>query len=181
MEKNRWQHYSRRKPKIAALENETKVKSDIQAKAVLFVQNTEDSALANQIKEMIQTLKPWTGINLKVVERAGDKIQDLLHRSNPWEDEICGRKSCHPCLSSMKSDERVVKNCTKRSVIYETWCQTCLRKEEKKLQRKYDIFEEPLGIENLYGGIIQKKKTMKRKLAETKVDEILKFRYIGEV
>ena len=134
--KCRWQHYRKKKPKIAALEKEIEIKGDIEAKAVLFIQNTKDSLLANQVREMIQSLKPWTGINLKVVERAGDKIQDLLHKSNPWEDKDCERKSCHPCLSSSKSDESEFKSYTKRSIIYETWCRTCLSKDEKKLRRK---------------------------------------------
>ena len=178
--KCRWQHYRKKKPKIAALEKEIEIKGDIEAKAVLFIQNTKDSLLANQVREMIQSLKPWTGINLKVVERAGDKIQDLLHKSNPWEDKDCERKSCHPCLSSSKSDESEFKSCTKRSIIYETWCQTCLSKEEKKLRRNRDIFEEEIGLENLYKEGQEKKKGKKRKVTDTKVEEILKFRYIGE-
>ena len=51
----------------------------------------------------------------------------------------------------MKSDDSVFKNCTKRSIIYETWCQTCLIKEKRKLLREYDVFgEENIDIENLY-------------------------------
>ena len=149
-EKSRWQRYRRRKPRIAALENETRIKGEIEAKAVLIVQNTKDSVLANQIIDMIQKLKPWTGINLKVEERAGDKIQDLLHKNNPWEDQDCERKSCHLCISSTKSDESVLKSCTKRSIIYETWCETCLSSEKKKLRKSYDIFSESLGIDKLY-------------------------------
>ena len=179
-EKSRWKHYKRRKPRIAALENETRIKGEIEAKAVLFVQNTKDSVLANQIRDMIQKLKPWTGINLKVVERAGDKIQDLLHKSNPWEDQDCERKSCHTCISSTKSDESVFKSCTKRSIIYETWCETCLSSEKKKLRKSYDIFSEPLGIDKLYSNSGQIDTVRKRKVAELKQEEILKFRYIGE-
>ena len=71
-----------------------------------------------------------------------------------------------------------------QSVTYETWCQTCVNKEEKLIRKKYDIFEESLDIDKLYG---DKKKKMnlnerekKRKLAETSDKEIVKFKYIGE-
>ena len=58
--KDRWQHYRKRKPKIAALEDESIITGNVAAKAVLFVQNTKDSELACKIRELIQTLKPWT-------------------------------------------------------------------------------------------------------------------------
>ena len=103
-----------------------------------------------------------TGINVKVVERAGDKIQDLLHKSNPWEDQDCERKSCPTCESSSKSDKCEFKDCSKRSVVYETWCQTCVNKEEKEMMRKYDIFDEELGIEGLFLNRNNKKKNEKK-------------------
>ena len=53
--------------------------------------------------------------------------------------------------------------------------------------RKYDIFDEELGTEGLFLNRNNKKKNeksdekaSKRKLQETKKDEILKFKYIGE-
>ena len=54
--------------------------------AVLFVPFTNGSGLAKKIRETVQQLKPFTKIHLKVVERAGRKVIDTLHRSNPWEN-----------------------------------------------------------------------------------------------
>ena len=120
------------------------------------------------------------------MERAGDKIQDLLHKSNPWEDQDCLRKSCPTCSTSLKSDKCEFKSCSKRSVVYETWCQTCVIKEEKELRRKYDVFEERLDLDKLYAdkkvtNSNSKRETgMKRKIEGMGQDEILKFKYIGE-
>ena len=57
----------------------------------MFVQYTENSELANRVRNVIAQLKPWTGINFKIVERVGEKLEDLLHKSNPWEDSDCNR------------------------------------------------------------------------------------------
>ena len=48
---------------IIALEKELEVRQP--AKAVLFVQYTKNSELAGQIKEMIESLRPWTRIGMK--------------------------------------------------------------------------------------------------------------------
>ena len=101
-DKKRWHHYEKKKERIVALEKEIMPTSP--AKAVLFVQYTENSGLAGQIRELVNSLKPWTGIGLKIVERAGDKL-DILHKSNPWSDEDCERNSCPTCRTSCESDE----------------------------------------------------------------------------
>ena len=78
------------------------------------------------MKKIIQELRPWTGLNLKVVERGGQKLQDLLCKSNPWDNTDCGRKDCFTCISTTKSAKPKFSNCYQKSVVYETWCQTCL-------------------------------------------------------
>ena len=126
---------------------------------------------------MLNKLKPWTWIGIKVVERAGDKIQDLLHKSDPWEDEDCNRKSCPTCQTSTESDENPFKSCTKRSIVYQTWCKTC----EKKENREKDVFEESeLGIENLFDEKKEEKVSMKRKVMDRNKTGKEKFIYIGE-
>ena len=88
--------------------------------AVLFLPYTHGSELAKRVREAIQILKPFTKINLKVVERAGRKLVETLHKSNPWENSLCERKSCLPCTSSKKEMDESVRNCKKRSIIYQT-------------------------------------------------------------
>ena len=132
--KNKWHHYSKKHAPIEALEKvETK---DAPPQAVLFVQFTENSELASRIRDVIQKLKPWTGINLKVIERVGEKLEDLIHQSNPWENVDCNRVDCFTCQSSARSEDMKFKSCKKRSVVYQTWCQTCL--DIKKLNDKPD-------------------------------------------
>ena len=77
-------------------------------------------------------------------------------------------------------EESPFKDCTKRSVIYQTWCKTCLRKEEKKK----DIFEEEtVGIAELFNKQRYKKEndgTKKRKMMYNNAKEKKMFMYIGE-
>ena len=122
--KSKWSHYNKKHAPIEALEKVEQ--KDAPPQAVLFVQFTENGELASRIREVIQKLKPWTGINLKVIERVGEKLEDIIHKSNPWENSDCKREDCFTCLSSSKCDEPNYKNCQKRSVVYQTWCQTCL-------------------------------------------------------
>ena len=74
-------------------------------KAVLFVPNTVDSALANEIRENVQSLRPWTAINIKIVERAGEKLQDILCKSNPWGSQDCKRENCFSCEAATKFED----------------------------------------------------------------------------
>ena len=134
-------------------------------KAVIFVPFTVDSKLAKEIRNVIQSLKPWTGIELKVVERAGERLEEILHKSNPWENADCERDICKPCESSSKSENPSFKNCKKRSVVYRTYCNTCKVNEIKKLS------EHETG---------ENKNEKKRKRGEREIDNIKLFTYIGE-
>ena len=70
-------------------------------------------------------MKPWTNIGVKVVERAGQRIEDILHKSDPWEKRDCERENCALCITSVENEKIPFANCTKRSVIYMTWCESC--------------------------------------------------------
>ena len=56
------------------------VKYDDIPKSVLFVQHTPESQLAKEIRKLINDLKLWTKIGINVVERAGERVQDILNR-----------------------------------------------------------------------------------------------------
>ena len=50
---------------------------------VLFLQFTKLSELAKQVREKLETFKCISSIRLKVVEKTGETIEDILHKSNP--------------------------------------------------------------------------------------------------
>ena len=81
----------RRKEKISS---EDKYQSQSKAKAVIFTPFTTNSELAKSLREAEVRLESLTGYKLKVVERAGSRLEDVLHRMNPWREEDCGREMC---------------------------------------------------------------------------------------
>ena len=141
------------------LEKENKGEKEEMPKSILFVQHTENSILAKNIRKLILELKPWTRLAIKVVERAWDRIEDLLHKSNPWEEKDCNRSDCLPCITSSKDENSRYKNCMRRSVIYKTWCKNCRKTNEDRINK------EDIG-------------TNKRKIEETIERE--DYEYIGE-
>ena len=160
--KNKWSHYRKRKEPIRELEKDIEEKKLCPPKAVIFVPNTVDSRLANEIRETVQNLRPWTSLNLKVVERAGEKLQDILCKSNPWGSQDCKRDGCFTCEVATKIEGCSFKNCRQRSIIYETWCETCKKRKQKELKENKE-------------NIDKEKKRIREHEKENSV-----YRYIGE-
>ena len=98
---------------------------------MIFEEHTKNSEVAKELRKMIQTIKPWTQMNVKIVERVGQKLQDILCKSDPWDNTDCKRSNCLSCESVVIDDKLEFKSCFKRSVVYQTWCDTCLKKKEK--------------------------------------------------
>ena len=103
-----------------------------QVKSVIFVPHTPGSALAKNMREGEIMLEKTTGYKMKIVERAGDSLENLLHRSNPWAGADCGREMCLLCESKQTHKSIENQNCHKRNVVYEMWCETCRQADEKE-------------------------------------------------
>ena len=59
-------------------------KMEVEIKAVMFIPFTTGSKLANNLREAAEKLGSMTGYRLKLLEKAADKLADLLTKSNPW-------------------------------------------------------------------------------------------------
>ena len=107
--------------------------------SVIFVPHTERSELAKRWRLRLEQFEKVGSIKIKVVERAGSKVVDLLHKSNSWEDLDCEREVCLICASCVGTEKR--GKCKKRNIVYETYCITC--------QKKYELEK---GLEELENG-----------------------------
>ena len=58
---------------------------------VIFLQHTLHSELAKNIRKRLQDIEKVCKIKIKVVERTGDKVVDLLHKSDAWSSQDCMR------------------------------------------------------------------------------------------
>ena len=105
--------------------DKSKKRGKSKIKAVMFVPYTHGRRLAKKLREAEISLEELTGYRLKIVERGGRKLEDLLHRSNPWEGKDCERQNCLPCQTKLVTGKYSNQSCSKRSAVYETWCKNC--------------------------------------------------------
>ena len=108
---------------------------------VLFVPYTAEGELARSYREAEKELGKQTGIKLKIVEKSGTKLVDLLHRSDPWQGRDCERPLCLLCTTKQATGKRMRQDCTQRCIIYETWCLTCEERDRKEVE-DMDIGED---------------------------------------
>ena len=72
-------------------------KPRVEPVSVIFVPQTRFGALASKLKQDEVALTQITGEKLKVTERSGTTVEQLLISSNPWQAGDCGRESCLVC------------------------------------------------------------------------------------
>ena len=78
----------------------------------------------------LDTLKKLGKFKIKLIERAGNRLIDILHKSNAWRKLYCNRDDCIIC--STKDSKK--GSCRPRNVLHETYCITC--KKEKEAREK---------------------------------------------
>ena len=72
-------------------------------KAVMFIPYTPFGGLLGKVREAEDRLHKLTGYRLKLVERSGSKLEDLLTTNNPWQGQDCGRLQCLLCSTKQKT------------------------------------------------------------------------------
>ena len=79
-------------------------------KAVMFVPCTKDSDLYRELREAENTILERTGAKLKMVERCGGKLMDILTTPDPWRGKDCMREECLLCTTKSKTEKTYKKN-----------------------------------------------------------------------
>ena len=106
-----------------------KAEQKTEVSTVLFVERTWNGELARRLKLAEAGISELTGDRVKVVEKSGTTLKDLLHQSNPWAGQDCGREDCMICE---KGDERS-GDCKRRNITYRTFCLPCAAIGKKSL------------------------------------------------
>ena len=96
-------------------------KMGAEVKAVMFVPFTVGTKLAKNLRDAEEKLGSMTGYRLKLVEKAGDKLEDLLTKSNRWQGMDCGRQGCLLCETKQKTESNQSQDCHTRNLVNETW------------------------------------------------------------
>ena len=114
--------------------NNQETASKNKTKAVLFVPYTNGSVLAKRLREAEENLLHSTGYKLKIVERGGSKLEDLLHKSDPCQGQDCERQGCLLCSTKLITGRNMKQECSKRNLLYETYCITCKERDMEKFK-----------------------------------------------
>ena len=86
--------YRKRKRKQKRYGENSKGEISNKIQAVIFVQHTPFSEMAKRMRKKLDSLEKLGKIKMKLVERAGNKMVDVLHKSNAWSEMDCSRDYC---------------------------------------------------------------------------------------
>ena len=74
---------------------------------VFFCPRTANGQLATKLREEKMTISKQSGYRIKIVERGGSKLSELLTKSDPFGGSKCGRGFCAPCSTKEQSNKWV--------------------------------------------------------------------------
>ena len=76
---------------------------------------TNDSNYKKNVEKLVQKHK----LRIRVVERAGQTVKQVLQRSDPFQKMKCEREDCFICRNDIPI------NCRERGVCYQLQCSIC--------------------------------------------------------
>ena len=95
---------------------------------------TSNSNLARDLREKETELEKITGDKMKIVERSGRKLEDILTHNDPWKGADCKRPNCFLCNTKTLTGKDLKKDCTKRNILYEIRCLTCEHEQKEHIE-----------------------------------------------
>ena len=96
------------------------------------------------MREVLQRLEGVVQFKVKVAERTGSKMKDILSNTNPWAGAHCGQIGCITCNQSTED----MPDCTKRSLVYENICLKC----NPDAAKKGPLLKQNMDIPSVYVG-----------------------------
>ena len=88
--------------------------------SVVFVPCTTGETLKKAYEEKIAE----SSFKIKVIEKSGKKLSDILHKKDPFKEGNCGRTDCFVCTSGGRG------NCEKENVTYRIRCEEDCKKKD---------------------------------------------------
>ena len=69
----------------------------LEVASIMFVPRSHEGKLLEALRKAEATISTQSGYRVKLVERSGDKLVDLLVKPDPLSLGYCGRETCKPC------------------------------------------------------------------------------------
>ena len=73
-----------------------------------------------------------------MVERTGRTLESMLTTSNPWRGRDCEREACLACDTKERTGKDKTQDCSRRNLVYETWCLRCEDIEIERIDKMED-------------------------------------------
>ena len=116
--------------------------------SVLLVPPTPGSGLAKAMKEREKELNQHSEMRIKILEKGGVKLKNLVVKSNPFKTDECLNKRCPVCKSTSVTDpvdkDQFRVSCRTPGVVYEFVCQKCL--ESGKISKYIGETGRPITV-----------------------------------
>ena len=141
-ENDEFDTYERKGKKRKRDTNEGTEEDEVKVVSVMFVPFSTNGELARRMKEAENELGKQMGVKIKVVEKTGTRLVDLLHKSDPWQGEDCQRPLCILCKTKVESGKQTRQDCTQRCIVYETWCITCEQRSKEEIENEVEDEKE---------------------------------------
>ena len=83
------------KPKPISLQSDKNLQTgghqvqQLKTRSIMFVEQTKGSKLAKALREVLSRLEPMLGFRVKIVEKSGTSLRNLMPNSNPWAGQHC--------------------------------------------------------------------------------------------
>ena len=100
---------------------------------MIFVPHTNNSELANELKAKETELCKITGDRIKIVERSGTKLENILGGTDPWKGLDCKRENCLLCNKKTLTGKNLKHDFKKENILYEIRCLICKEKERERI------------------------------------------------
>ena len=147
-------------------------KTDIKYKSVLFVPPTPGGVLAKELKKREKELNQNKEERIKIVEKGGIKVENILTKKDPFIKGKCSEKLCPLCKDESKKNNII---CNSNNIGYRWLCSTCQNNNKVKVYEGETSRSARLrGIEHLksYFGKKDDSVLYKHKMLEHKDEDV---------
>ena len=87
---------------------------------MLYVPRTNEGRPLTMLREVETSMSKLTDVKIKLVEKTGNSLADILVKSDPWGNIECQRLSCTTCKHDTITKAK--GKCRERSIVYQDIC-----------------------------------------------------------
>ena len=107
--------------------------------SVLFVPPTPGGELAKRLKQRELELNSGHKMNIKILEKGGIKVKNILVKKDPFPALKCNESNCPFCIQSPQILTHEKQTCSAHNVGYRFQCQDCNFTYEGETFRKISV------------------------------------------